>query len=47
MRDVVWTERKDSSGGRAVGDEYDMKRDRMVSLRATSYPFRSSAGWGS
>jgi hypothetical protein len=45
MRDSVGTERKPSgSGGRA--DE-PMERLRMVSLRATSEPERSSAGCGS
>jgi len=46
MSEVVWTERKDCRAGSVVGeeDEDDMSRARMVSLRATSKPFRSSAG---
>jgi hypothetical protein len=48
MRDTVFTEAKDWSVGKEeeVGKE-DMMRERMVSLRATSNPFRSSAGCGS
>lgn len=49
IRDCVCTAAYDSSIGSLVGvaDEEVTIRERMVSLRATSAPFRSSAGWGS
>lgn len=50
IRDAVWTEAYDCKGGNVVGIAVgadEMIRDRIVSLRATSKPFRSSAGWGS
>jgi hypothetical protein len=50
IRDAVWTEANDCKGGNvdgvAVGAD-EMIRDKIVSLRATSKPFKSSAGWGS
>ena len=42
MREAVCTDAKDS-----MVLEGAIVRDRMVSFRATSKPFRSSAGWGS
>ena len=49
MRDAVCTAAKDWSKGRrvAVRESEEMVRVRIVSFRATSKPFRSSAGWGS
>lgn len=49
ISEAVWTDLNDSSWGRLVGvlEKADMVRERMVSLRATSKPLRSSAGWGS
>jgi hypothetical protein len=44
IRDAVWTEANDCKGGSVDGDAVEMIRDRIVSLRATSKPFRSSAG---
>lgn len=44
MRDAVWTDAKDCNDG---SDEEPIVRERIVSFRATSKPFRSSAGWGS
>lgn len=48
-REVVCTDLNESSWGRLVGvlENAEMVRERMVSLRATSNPLRSSAGWGS
>jgi hypothetical protein len=48
IRDAVWTEANDCKEGSvddndAVGAD-EMIRDKIVSLRATSKPFRSSAG---
>lgn len=50
IRDVVCTEANDWRLGRLVDVVWgarEIVRERMVSLRATSKPFRSSAGWGS
>jgi hypothetical protein len=47
IRDAVWTEANDFKEGNvddvAAGAD-EMVRDKIVSLRATSKPFRSSAG---
>ena len=46
IRDAVWTEANDVKEGNvdvAAGAD-EMVRDKIVSLRATSKPFRSSAG---
>lgn len=44
MSDAVSTDLKDCKEG---SDEEPIVRERIVSLRATSKPLRSSAGWGS
>ena len=47
IRDAVWTEANDFKEGSVDDDSVgadEMIRDKIVSLRATSKPFRSSAG---
>lgn len=47
IRDSVWTEANDCKEGSVDGDSVgadEMIRDKIVSLRATSKPFRSSPG---
>ena len=46
MREIVRTEANDCREGNVddVGKADEMIRDKIVSLRATSKPFRSSAG---
>lgn len=47
IRDVVWTDANDWRLGRFVDVVWgasEIVREMMVSLRATSKPFRSSAG---
>ena len=47
IRDAVWTEANDCKEGNVDDDAVradEMIRDKIVSLRATSKPFRSSAG---
>ena len=50
ISDAVCTEMKDWRDGNIDGGPEgadDINRDKMVSFRATSKPFKSSAGWGS
>ena len=47
IKDAVWTEANDCKEGSVDDDSVgadEMIRDKIVSLRATSKPFRSSAG---
>lgn len=44
IRDAVWTEVNDCKEGNADDTAEEMVRDKIVSFRATSKPFRSSAG---
>ena len=44
IRDAVWTEANDCKEGSVDVEADEMIRDKIVSLRATSKPFRSSAG---
>ena len=44
IRDAVWTEANDCKEGNVDDVADEMIRDKIVSLRATSKPLRSSAG---